>query len=448
MMTILKRTPLSGNRSGCKVYTLLLTLALLPLLLGGCSGSDSADTLELLSTVPADAETVGVLRINTLINQTGGKVKDGRIENSENLLNGIKKFYTGFKIDDLNSHFEQLLAPESGIEASSMVIFVYRGEPYITGMIADEDKLVACIDKLRPGEWTVDGKTKTKSEFSLRNGRLWIHKEGRDGQIETFSNLSEVESFRSNEYAATISKATDAFSFWGSIEGVLKTSGISFSKLATTRMALGMFFNSPTYIVGEGNIEKDNLRAAVRILDNKLNPSKCELAVSKIDTSLVASLGGNANFVFAGAVSQKLIKQLIDLASSFGGNMPEAYSSALEPLDGTIAFAATMAPSAGFSGIGFKGAVQTSGKNNARLLQILEPFVGKVEVSGDTFLFGNDGYGTGAAKLSDVAKEFDGAWIGVSGIMNFNDHSPNYTFTTTVVPSDNSLRLDFKMNLK
>ena len=107
-----------------------------------------------------------------------------------------------------------------------------------------------------------------------------------------------------------------------------------------------------------------------------------------------------------------------------------------------------MVPRDGFSGLGFKGAVQTSGKNNARLLQVLEPVVGKVQVDGNTFRFGNEGYGTGIAPLADVAKDFNGAWLGLAGKMNFQDRPPYYMFSMALVPADGSLRLDFKLNLK
>lgn len=425
----------------------LLAMVICSMLFPGCTGSDGADTLELLSTVPADAEAVGVLQVNTLVTQTGGKVKDGRIEDAKALKEACVQLYTTLGSKDVRYH-ELFFSPDSGLEPTSMVMFSYKGSGFLSALVADEAKLKESVSRIAPGEWETVGKSQVNGEFVIREGRFWTMPNGMVESVERFANLSEVESFRSNAYAETLSKSTDALSVWASVEGLMKVSGLSFAQQTTTRMALGMFFNSPNCITMSANVDKDILKAQMRILDSDLKPAKCELAVSKIDTKLVESLGGNANFVFSASVSQKLVKQLLNLASSFGGNLPEPYASALDPIDGTIVFAASMTPKEGFSGLGFKGAVQTSGKNNARLLQVLEPFVGKVQIDGDTFRFGNEGYGSGVAQLTDVAKDFSGGWLGLAGAMNFQDRPPYYFFSAVLVPSDGSLRLDFKLNLK
>lgn len=438
--------PYLKHRAGI-LFPALLTAVFLAMMASSCTGSDNKDTLELLSTVPADAETVGVLRINTLVEQTGGKVKDGRIVEAAKLEEACKKLYETMGSGKLKFH-EVLFSPESGIEASSVVMFTYKGEAYLSALVADERQLTNALDKIVPGDWNTEGKIKSKDDYAIREGRFWVRPEGRNEMVDKFANLSEVESFRSNAYADTMSKGSDAASFWGLVEGILKTSGMPFGQQATARMALGMFFNSPNCIAGEANVSDNWLKLSAGILDSNLKPAKCEPAVSKIDTKLVASLGGNANAVIAVAVSQKLIKQVMDLAGSFGGALPPEFAKALEPLDGTIVFASSMNTLENFSGLGYKGAVQTSGKSNAGLLQTLQMLVKNVQVEGDTFLFGNEGYGSGVAPLEEVSKDFSGAWLGVAGAMNFNDRPPFYYFCATMTPADNSLRFDLKLNLK
>ena len=425
----------------------LLSMVLCIVSLTGCTGNDGADTLDLLGTVPADAEAVGVLQVNTLVDQTGGKIKDGRIEDATSLKDACEQLYA--TVGSINVKYHELFfSPESGLEASSVIVFSYKGSTFLSALVADEAQLKNAVGRIAPGDWEKVGKAQVNGEFVIRENRFWTMPNGMIESVERFANLSEVESFRSNAYAETMSKSADALTVWASIEGLMKTSGMAFTQQATARMALGMFFNNPSCVAISANVEKDMVKSTMRILDADLKPAKCELAVSKIDTKLVESLGGNANFVFAAGVSQKLVKQLLNLASSFGGSLPEPYASALEPIDGTLTFAATMVPRDGFSGLGFKGAVQTSGKNNARLLQVLEPVVGKVQVDGNTFRFGNEGYGTGIAPLADVAKDFNGAWLGLAGKMNFQDRPPYYMFSMALVPADGSLRLDFKLNLK
>ena len=56
------------------------------LLLGACGKSNEADTLELLAEVPAEAQMVGVVNLNTVVGATGGEVKDGHVEDASALV--------------------------------------------------------------------------------------------------------------------------------------------------------------------------------------------------------------------------------------------------------------------------------------------------------------------------------------------------------------------------
>ncbi|MDE6010150.1 MAG: hypothetical protein K2F87_01705 [Muribaculaceae bacterium] len=433
-------------------YLPLMAALILAVILGGCSKSNEQVTLDLLATVPADAETVAVCNLNTLVRQTGGKVKDGHLEQADNLKKAFAQMAATLGDSTASTRrLDVLFSPDSGVECESMVIFLSKGVAYASGMLYDTEKFMQAVRTACGGEWSEDGKMKVNDDYVILGDRFWTCPPSGREMVTKFTNLSEVESFRSNAYAPEISKATDALVTWSSIDGLMRATGMSFSQQTTARMALGMFFNSPKSLAGAMNVTDDNtLAASLRVLDADLKPAKCELAVSKIDTKVLEDFGGNANFVFAAAVSQKLIRQLMDLAGSFGGQMPQAYASALEPIDGTVAFAANMEASGlnNFTGLGFKGAIQTSGKNNARLLQVLEPLVGKVTIEGDTFLFGNEGYGSGVAPMSDVAKDMTGAWLGVAGAWSFNDRPPHYYFAATLVPAENSLMLKLKMDLK
>ncbi len=409
------------------------------LLLGACGKSNEADTLELLAEVPAEAQMVGVVNLNTVVGATGGEVKDGHVEDASALVALSTK-----SLDKHNARVaEWLLSGDSGLDCTSMVAFLYKGHPYASMLIDNEAQLKAGLDSRLPGEWKVSGKVSSKHHLAIRGDRFWFLPTGDASAVESFASLSEVESFKSNPYAETLSKSQAGMAFWSSIDGMMQASSLSFTEQTTARMALGMCFNTPKYVVGEANLKDGGLQLSASVLDANLKPSKCELALSKIDTKLVAALGGNANMVVALAVSDELVKQVMKLASSFGGEMPQLYASAISPLDGTLTIASSAASPAmkSITEGGYRGSIQTSGQNNASLLQILEPAVGKVQIEGNTFNFGSEGYGNGAISLAEAAKSFEGAWLGAAWCVPAADKKSNAVCTLTLLPEGESLKL-------
>lgn len=433
-------------RSVRSLSPLSLALLLLLVIIGGaCTKSNEDDSLELLSTVPADASAVAVLNLNIIVDRCGGSVKGGKIIDPGKLDDLARKMLK----PDQQKVALWLLSSESGIECSSAVYFAYRGQDYLYALVTDVEALRNSIDNLWPGEWLTTGKVTHKNRAAICNGRLLLLPNADASVAETFANLSEPESFSSNGYAATLAKSTDAMCAWATIEGMMKASSLSFSEQAMAKMALGMSFNTPKYLTATADIDSDGTTVTASILDANMKPAKCELQLSKLDTKLIASLGGNANTVVAASVSEKLVKQFVQLAQSFGGNMPQAYNDALASLDGTLVIALSEDLSKIDSdNVGYKGAIQTNGKNNATLLQALEAFTGKATIDGNTFLFGNEGYGNGIAPLADVAKQFEGAWLGVATAVPVADTKETGSLYLTLIPDGNSLKLKAYMQVK
>lgn len=95
-----------------------------------------------------------------------------------------------------------------------------------------------------------------------------------------------------------MAKSDDAMNFWGSLDAMM-SNALSFSEQTQAKMAMSMMFSQPKYLVGSGNFSKDGTELDVSLLNAELKPAKCELEVSKIDTKVVAGLGGNADMVMA-----------------------------------------------------------------------------------------------------------------------------------------------------
>lgn len=417
-------------------------LAAMLLLMASCSKDHSATVLELLGGVPAEAEFVGVVNLSQCVEQTGGKVKDGKVVDAGNLLEVIEK-HSGKSTAEAKWIFSE----NSGIDFSSAIFFTSGGKMLATLRLSDVDAFRGGYDKYHPGEWS-NGEEGllVKSDAIIKGDILWIGENLNPAQIAGFSELSEVESFRSDKYAETLSKSSDALCFISRIDGLLNMANVGFSQRASIKMGLGMFFNNPTFISGNCNLSGKELTSGCEILDNNLKPSKCELKVSEIDTEQVAALGGNANFIMALAVSQKLVKQLTDLASSVGGALPPAYSNVLSPLDGTIAVASDATSASKDNIPGYRASIATNGKDNAVLAQMLQNF-GTLKIDNQLFNISSGSYGNGELPLSEVAESFKGAFIGAAIAPERRDESIQ-SVTFTIVPSSGSIKANLSVKFK
>lgn len=387
-----------------KLTKIWLSMALMALMmLGACSGSNvEADLLEMFKNVPADATTVVCGDLGKLVDQSGGKIEDGKIQwNNKAFAGGSQEWNRNMKkLEDLSA----------GIEAGAFVGFYDKGAFCLVTRVKDAAVLKQAIDKEVSGAWEKSGKMEYKGSYYLINGGeyLWTTQAASPETIQGYLELSDVKSFSSDKYAATMAAASDAASLWVSLEGIY--SGLSFSEQATARMAVSMLFEQPKYLTGTLNMKGNSMDFSMMPMTSEYKPAKCVIDVAKIDESVVAGLGGNADAVVALNVSQKLVKQIQDLGKSMGGALPVQMLDVLMPLDGTIAVAANNLQN---PKSGYKAVITTNGVENAALSQMLSSF-GKVEINGKNFTVSDGNYGLGELKVADVAKKFNGAWFGLA----------------------------------
>lgn len=379
------------------------------LLLPSCSKDHEAEVLDLLGYVPAEAEFAGIINLSECVEQSGGKVKDGKITDARNILNCIEDAAPKKKREA-----EWIFSENSGINFTSAAIFAYKGRFFTILHLNDVNSFRGGYDKFHPGDWDkADGDLLVKEDAIIKDDYVWLGENLNPEEIARFSKLSEVESFRSDDYAKTLSESDDAINFRASIAGMLGIFEPSFSQRASITMGMGMFFNNPTYIAGCANFRDGELKGAISLLDNNGKPSKCELKLSEIDTEAVSALGGKANCILAISVSQKLVKQIVDLASSLGGALPPAFKKVLSPIDGTIAFATDAAKVKFPETPGYRASIATNGKDNAPLATMLQAY-GTVKIENRTFNISSGSYGNGFLPLAETAQSFKGAFFGMA----------------------------------
>lgn len=402
------RLSISIGRPGIAALPVLLIVAL-TLLLSSCSGGGKEDLNALYNTVPQEAAVVISGDLGKIVDQCGGEVKDGRIVSfgTEGLLSAFGK---GKLSGEVVNEFQKVAI---NVKAGAFVGFVYKGESYLTCMIADSDGLRNVIDGKSGGQWEKSGGVECKGDYAIADGdRLWIGDDLTPNKVAELMKLSEAQSFLACKYAETMAGSDKAATLWMSLEGLF--SNLPFSKQAQARMASSMLFDKPMYLTGEIDFNKTGLDFSLMPMTEDYKPAKCVIEVEKIDTKKVAALGGNANMIFAMGVSQKLVKQIQDLGKSMGGALPMGMASIISPLQGTIAIASQEdTKSFRSSPGGYRAVVSTNGQQNAALGQVLEN-LGSVEIEGNDFHLSQGSYGKGIFNVADVAKKMDGAWLGVA----------------------------------
>lgn len=429
---------------------LLNITSLLLIIIGFASCSSDQEELfrKLYADIPAEAEFVADLDISKILKDTGAKIgKDG--------VSGADKIIEILASDDakLKADLQWACSPQSGISPRAAVLFIHAGHRILHFSLDDAEKFRNGVAEREQKDWEKISSGKTTiyilDNTAVTEDMAFIGTGISAEYITRLLNLSEVESFNGVDYSSKMAAKDNAVNYYASIDGLMDISGLGFANKTQAKMMLGMFFNNPKYIVGSMDMDKKEILFETAILDNTLKPSKCELEMSRIDPAQIAALDGNANFIFALAVSQKLIKQINKVASSAGGALPAQFSDLISPIDGTIAFASPLlVTSTAQKSLGkdYRLSVPTNGKQNAALSQFLQTF-GNLQIDGNILNISKGSYGDGRLSLAATSKEMEGAWLAVAFSID-NQRYPLFTSGLfTILPSDGSMKLKLKLTL-
>lgn len=417
----------------------LAMLALLAVIVAGCSNSPEveAELKAMYKKVPADAEMVISGSLKKIVEQFGGKVKDGSIEWGKD---AELPELAGGKKSGLKDALKEIHDLSEGIDASAFVGFVQKGQFYGIFKVRDLAALKASIDEHAKGPWEKFGKIEYKKGYYLTdNGEyLWIAEHVNFEVFEDWQILSEVGSFLGNEYAAKMAASTDAVNLWASLDGLY--SKMSFSEQAQARLMVGMLFEQPKYFVGHANFDKKSVNMEMYLTTSDYKPAKCVIDVAKIDPAVVSGLGGNANVIAAVNISQNLVGQIKDLGKSMGSALPGEVMSLISPLDGTMAgaFGNLDNPEAGY-----KAVVTTNGQEDAALAQFLGT-MGNVTIKGKSLGVSKGNYGDGMLVVADAAKKMKDAWLAVA--LAGDEDGISKKLYILLEPADGTLRLTVEGN--
>lgn len=397
---------------------------------GGCSKDRSADVRGMLQTIPADASMVAVADIETLAKETGCKIDGSKVIVSENVKNALTSSSQGN-----NTSLVALL--ESGaIEPSVAALFAEGYNTYLTGYVADTDKLKEWAEKEFGENFAADGDSETCGNILVNGDRFWVCTSSRNTinaqDVKHFKSLSEKQSILVNDVVASLETLDHTLAGWGDIKGCLNAMGMDFATRATAAMMIEAIFTDAVEFSWSADIEKEGIEADMNILNTKGGIAKFNFPTSKIDPSVIESLNCTASAIAAIGVSPDMIKKLKEETGTKSLSVLGMVAGMLQCVDGTCAVASSGEDT-------MSGIISTTGHGTSDLSQLLQDYSGmQVSMEGKMMRFGK-GEVSGDLTSQTAAAKLKGAMAGVVISGDVNKESKFETITFTLHPEKGGL---------
>lgn len=392
---------------------LMLVLAVIVAIFSLSSCSDkTADSSDILKTIPKDASAVVVVNLESLLEQTGLKVEDGNISASKPLLDKISEI----KDAKLRRVLEEFSKGEFGIDPSVAVFYQVGYYGYLTGFLSNTDNFRNRIEKHLDVDFSDEDGMYVAQNIAVVSNRFWVclNQNSIDSkEVKHFLSLDASESFLKNKNSESLAEVSSDFQGWASISGLMRGAELDFQQSATAQVALQTIFEDPSSIAISADVEKDEVKVEATVLNEKGKLAKYRFPVQKIDLKTIESIGGDATALVAVSAPNQMIKQLIEDTSSKSPSVFGVYLQALSNVDGTIALAIG-------ENEAVKGVVTTDGSQTSELSNMLQLSGVDTAKDGDKLLI-NKGEVAGSHKVADMASMLEGASLGFVSGAKFGD---------------------------
>lgn len=370
-------------------------------LLSSCSGDNSSDAIQLLSTVPSDASFVGVVHLNRVINADGGKVKDGEAIPSEKITRELPTS------GDAALIARALLTAEAGVDADCLVVFTEGYRTYIAGALRDPEAFQAFWEK-RGRKFEPEEGVEVAGNVVFVKNNFWICLSGTPdaSRVKSYSELSENLSWASRDYAETLAEPDKDLKFAADASSAVRK--ISGDKAREINMLIPLLFKDPAFIAGEVEFSKGKAKAELGVLDSKFRPTDFILPLGKIDPGVVKKLNCSAEALLAIGLPEKSVKFIEKNVG--GGLMSKMLPDYLAPVDGTVALALSF----GSGRNACAAALSTNGKPVSELTDLLSHLNngGTARTEGKIYLYSVPGI-VGKLPAVNFADDFKGAMAGM-----------------------------------
>lgn len=441
-------------KSNVAWITLVAMMTVMCSLLNSCK-KETADTADLLATVPSSSGFVAGVNLKSIIEKSGCKIDGSDVKPGKEVtawINGLGNDNSSFK-----NVLKLVLTGESGIDPTVAVYFADAYNSYLTFSLSDTGKFEEVV-KNNSGEdfEKQDNDVRTCGNVAIKGAQAWIcvssYNTIDSKAVANYSNLESNQSFLQNPYSSHISSMAGDIAGWGNLKSLARSNS-PIPGFSSVNMVSGMLFENAAALSMELEFLKGKAVMTAEVLDADGKTSKYLLPASKIDPSTVKSIGGNAQFVGAISITKDLTKKIEKMASSLGGNMLGVFMDVLKPIDGTVAVAGGSLDNPGSQ---FNGVITTDGNPTRE-------FMSEISELGDTrkdgkMVWVSKGSVSGDLEVAKAADALSGTTLGFMlnlqnatpgdmnvGGVNFKDAQVMKTLIFGLEPQGGGLKLNLTL---
>lgn len=410
------------NIYAMKKYFHLIWAVALIMMLGACSDDKSAQTADLLSSVPSDAEFAGVLDLESTMSHLNIKERGGRLELPAELRKTV-----GHDLADMQ-----------GVCPSVVVMFSRGSKFYVTGYLDDSKDFKAHMEQRTKGKFASDGNVDLMqcadgSWVGVCGDQFWVVSKGTPDSDELRRYASQKKSasvLSKSVYEQLLAEGSD-FRALGDITALTGLLPIGYEQKMTAGLVLNALFSNASLISLHCDFTTEEIALTAQMLTEKGQPAPFTLPLSKIAPSLVQQTALTANMIMAAGIPADVIDRL---AKSFGNVIP---AEALKGIDGTVAI------SEGTTEHSSSGVMQTSGQNLSNLTALVNE-IGKMttNIDGGVLSFKSSEAVNGKLDVTAASKEMKDAYVAVFANMEALEKGSKFsTMKFLVEPSGSSVKL-------
>lgn len=375
------------------------------LIMAGCSKDKSADVADLLKTIPSDASMVAVIDLETIIKEMDCSVSNGVIKPGKDVAQALESSKNG----DTKETLEKM--NKAGIDWTVAAVFAEGYNVYLTGFLSDSSKFKDAVEEQFGEKWE-SGEVNTCGNVAVEGERFWVCLNSRNtivaNDIRHFNTLSDNQSILSNKNVSKLKDLDSEVAGWGDISGLLNLAGLPFSSRAAVKLGLETMFEDAVELEWEIDLDGDELKAEIEIINNKGGIAKFNFPVEKVNGDVVKKLAVSGDGFGAIVISKKMIEQIKAETSKESFSLIGAFvNMMLGCVDGTASFAISNQGA-------MTGIISTNGHNTTDLVDALKQFGMNVDKEGDALRISQGGEVTGVLSAAEAADMLKGSVMGVA----------------------------------
>lgn len=392
-----------------KIKTLGIALVSMMLLMLNACKKDTMEAVDLLKTLPANADAVVVVNLEGVLNDLGCKIKEERIEAGPELMKLINK-----SSRDERQAILSIFDGDAGIDPKLAVVFYDKGSWYFTVALQDPEKFKDFTEKDFGSKFKDGGNgIETLDIVAMKGAQAWFlmaedNEQISAKKIEPYTKIEVSASYLVTDMGQKLLVDESDLRGCGRIESLLRMA-LDPGERGMVTMVAQMVFDDADALYFTLNFKESLMEMNGTVLNEKGKPAEYNLNDDKLDIKALENIGGECDVLMALSVDEDLIEEFADLAETFGEPEIGLVLNAFSNLDGTVGIAVGDVYTASDA---FAGVITAKGGLSFLAKGIIKEMANTVRESGENIYLYN-GTVRGSLSVSEGARMLDGACMGI-----------------------------------